>query len=62
MQKEVFFIETLENLPQEKLMHLKAVVFCRCTQENVNLICQQLKDPIFSQYFLCKFLVLSNLL
>jgi len=28
LQKEVFFIDTLDNLPEEKLLHLKAVVFC----------------------------------
>ena len=39
LQKEVFFIDTLENLPSEKLLHLKAIVFCRATAENVNAIC-----------------------
>jgi hypothetical protein len=39
LQKDVFFIECLENVPKEKLLHLKAVVFCRCNDENIKLIC-----------------------
>lgn len=54
LQKEVFFIETIDNIPSEKLMHLKAVFFVRCSEQNIKLICQQLKEPIFSSYYLCK--------
>lgn len=54
LQKEVFFIETLDNIPQEKLTHLKAVFFCRPTEESVSRICQELADPKFASYNLCK--------
>ena len=40
LQKEVFFIDTIDNIPSEKLMHLKAVFFVRCTDANIKLICQ----------------------
>ena len=40
LQKEVFFIDTIDNIPSEKLMHLKAVFFVRCTDTNIKLICQ----------------------
>lgn len=29
---------TLDELPQEQLTHLKAIVFCRCTNENLKLL------------------------
>lgn len=54
LQKEVFFIDTIDQIPQEKLLHLKAVFFVRCTPENVKLICNQLREPVFSGYYLCK--------
>ena len=54
LQKEVFFIDVIDNIPSEKLMHLKAVFFLRCTDENIMKICNQLQDPTFSQYNLCK--------
>ena len=57
LQKEVFFIDVIDNVPQEKLMHLKAIFFVRCTDENVQKICRQLQNPTFSSYNLCKFLV-----
>jgi len=50
LQKEVFFIETLDKIPEEKLMHLKAVVFCRCNDANTTKICEELVDPTFSSY------------
>ena len=57
LQKEVFFIDIIDNIPTEKLMHLKAIFFTRCTEENVSKICAQLRDPIFSSYNLCKLLL-----
>jgi len=35
LQKEVFFIDTIDKIPEEKLTHLKAVFFCRPTEETV---------------------------
>ena len=54
LQKEVFFFELINNIPSEKLTHLKAIVFVRCTDENVKLICQHLHKPTFLSYNLCK--------
>ena len=60
LQKEVFFIDIIDNIPTEKLMHLKAIFFTRCTEENVSKICAQLGNPIFSSYNLCKSTILLN--
>jgi len=38
LQREVFFITTLDKMPQEKLAHMKAIIFCRPTEHNVALI------------------------
>ena len=42
LQKEVFFIDTIDKIPEEKLTHLKAVFFCRPTEETVQRICLEL--------------------
>ena len=60
LQKEVFFIDIIDNIPAEKLMHLKAIFFTRCTEENVSKICAKLGNPIFSSYNLCKLLPLNS--
>jgi len=35
-------------------MHLKAIIFVRCTDDNVLKIRRQLQNPSFSSYNLCK--------
>ena len=54
LAKEVFFIETIDNLPSEKLTHLSAIFVIRGTDLNVQKLAQQLRDPTFSEYHLCK--------
>lgn len=61
LQKEVFFIDTIENIPTEKLLHLKAVFFVRGTEDNITKICKSLRDPVFSNYYLCKWSKLTIL-
>lgn len=49
----MFFIETIDKVPKdEKLMHLKAVYFVRCTEENLQKISHQISEPAFSSYHL----------
>ena len=54
LQKEVFYIETIDKIQPEKLTHLKAIFCLRATDENVAKICAELEDPKFSHYHLCK--------
>ena len=49
LQKEVFLIGTMDQIPQEKLTHLKAIFFCRCTEQNIRIISSELsQNPKFS--------------
>jgi vacuolar protein sorting-associated protein 45 len=42
---------TMDKIPDEKLTHLKAIFFCRCTEKNINLISQEIsRSPKFSEY------------
>jgi len=55
LQNEVFLICTLDQIPEEKLTHLKAVFFCRATDKSIKLICEELQErPKFAAYNLCK--------
>ena len=61
LQKEVFLIGTIDQIPEEKLTHLKAIFFCRCTDKNIKLIGQELQNPKFSLYNICKYFPYSDI-
>ncbi|KAJ1511926.1 hypothetical protein HMI54_013174 [Coelomomyces lativittatus] len=52
LSKEVYLVDRLENKSREKMTHLKCVVFTRPTNESINLICQELKNPNYGVYYL----------
>ncbi len=52
LSKEVFLIETIENLPDHKMDYMKGVFLLRATEENKNRLIKLLKAPIFSEYYL----------
>lgn len=48
---EVFLICTLDQLPDEKLTHMKAVIFCRPTDKNIKMISKEVQQkPKFASY------------
>ncbi|CAJ0565433.1 unnamed protein product, partial [Mesorhabditis spiculigera] len=53
MHKEVYLFEKLDSpVPREQIKHLKCIVFVRPTQENITLLCQELRTPKYAQYFI----------
>ena len=55
LQKEVFLMCTMDDLPAEQLTHLRAIIFCRCTDANLKMIANDIAgQPKFSQYNICK--------
>eukprot|EP00898_Chlorokybus_atmophyticus_P001079 jgi/Chlat1/1972/Chrsp158S02282 len=52
LQKEVFLVQLLDAEATESMMHLKAVVFVRPTNENVWLIKKHLKAPRHGEFHL----------
>jgi len=52
LQKEVYLFERLDLSQRESLLHLKAVCFLRPTRENIDNLCQELKDPKYGEYHL----------
>lgn len=55
MQKEVYLFERLDaQSTRDAIRHLKCVAFLRPTQENVDLLQQELRNPRYGQYYICK--------
>ena len=50
LSREVFLVDRIDNASREKMMHLKAVVFVRPTEENARFIEEELKSPHYSEY------------
>jgi vacuolar protein sorting-associated protein 45 len=49
LEKEVYLIEKLGK-EHEPLSHLKAAVFVQPTQQNIELLKKEVKDPKFKEY------------
>ena len=52
LSREVFLIETIENLHDQSMQYMKGVFLLRATEENKNRLVKLLKVPIFSEYYL----------
>ena len=52
LQKEVYLFERIDNLSRitEPMKYLKAIVFVRPTQQNIDFLRQELSRPRFGQY------------
>ena len=64
LEKEVFLVEridTVGNPPSgevpTRMKHLKAVCFLRPSAQNFILLSKELKEPRYSDYHICKFMV-----
>ena len=55
LENEVYHIGRLDQSREKEGMdHLKCVIFVRPTEENVRLICRELREPVFAEYHICK--------
>lgn len=53
MQKEVYLFERLDTAhSNERLKHLKAIVFIRPTKNNIALLCNELRSPRYGSYYI----------
>lgn len=51
LQKEVYLFELISNKGRETMKHLNAICYLRPTQENIELLSDELKSPKYSAYF-----------
>ena len=47
---EVFLFEDIKNIKNEKLNYVSAIYMITSKQENLNLLCDELKNPNFKEY------------
>ncbi len=53
MQKEVYLFERLDTAhSNERMKHLKAIVFIRPTKNNIALLCNELRSPRYGSYYI----------
>ncbi|CAG0902418.1 unnamed protein product [Darwinula stevensoni] len=53
LQREVFLFERLDGpARREAMRHLKCITFIRPTKENVELLCQELRNPKYGFYYI----------
>lgn len=57
--KEIYLFDRLDAaVRSEGLKYLKCVVFIRPTEENIKLLCNELRYPKYGIYYICKFLLI----
>lgn len=57
LQREVYLFERIDNCTDNDetgLPHLKCIVLLRPTTDNIRLLCNELRNPKYGSYYLCK--------
>ncbi|CAF1600224.1 unnamed protein product, partial [Didymodactylos carnosus] len=52
LQKEVFLFERIDIPGQKSLKHLSCICFVRPTEENIQALARELRDPKYGSYFI----------
>lgn len=55
LQKEVYLFERIDmQHSNDRMKHLKCIIFVRPTKNNIALLCNELRNPRFGSYYICK--------
>ena len=60
LQKEVFLFERIDISGEKSLKHLSAICFLRPTDENIQALMRELREPKYGNYYICKLICLVN--
>eukprot|EP00659_Diplonema_papillatum_P011307 gene11307-17371_t len=52
LQKDLYLLDKVSSTDRQKQGHLKAMVYVRPTEENVQHICRELRNPLYAEYHL----------
>jgi len=52
LKRQVFLTDKLSNTRTERMMHLKALVYVRPTEDNIRLLTKELSNPKYKEYHL----------
>lgn len=57
LQKEVYLFERIDTArSNERMKHLKCIVFIRPIKNNIAHLCHELRNPRFGSYYICEYL------
>lgn len=55
LQKDVFLFERIDSpRSDERMKHLKCIVFLRPSKNNISLLSHELRFPKYGSYYVCK--------
>ncbi|KAI8916009.1 Sec1-like protein [Gorgonomyces haynaldii] len=52
LSKEIYLIDRIDNQQRDKMRHIKCISFCRPTQQSVQFVIDELRDPCYGEYYL----------
>lgn len=56
LMKEVYLFERIDvQQRSEGLKHMKCIVFIRPTEDNLHFLCNELRNPRYGIYYICKY-------
>lgn len=55
LHKEVYLFERIDSVrSNDRMKYLKCIVFIRPTKNNIAQICNELRNPKYGSYYICK--------
>jgi hypothetical protein len=54
LSHETYLIDRIDNRNRDRMRHLKCICFLRPTQQIIQTIVEELREPCYKEYYLCK--------
>ena len=54
LAQEVYLTDKIDNQSREKMKHLRCICFLGPSPDSINALIQELRDPSYGDYYLCK--------
>ncbi|CAG8663819.1 393_t:CDS:10, partial [Acaulospora morrowiae] len=54
LSHETYLVDRIDNRNRDRLRHLKCICFLRPTSDTIQLLVEELRDPCYGDYYLCK--------
>lgn len=55
LSHETYLVDRIDNKNRDRMRHLKCICFIRPTSETIQMLVEELRDPRYGDYYLCKF-------
>ena len=51
---DVYLVSLLDTQKRDLMKHVKAIILIRASQESIDNVCNELKNPSYGDYYICK--------